>query len=142
MQVPELVANSTTGDNGQPSHITVQHILIGFDGSVPGKNISRNQDEARQLAGEILSQARSGENFKKLVEQNTDDSAPGIYHMANFGAQSDMYAADDADKVFPRDGMVPAFGDTGFPLEVGEIGMSEYHAQKSPFGWHIVKRLR
>ncbi len=140
--VPDLVANATVNENGQPSHITVQHILIGFEGSVPGEPITRTMDEARQLAGEILARAQAGEDFQSLVEQYTDDSAPGIYHMANHGAQSDKYAANDADKVFPRSGMVAAFGDTGFPLEVGEIGMSEYHPQTSPFGWHVVKRVK
>jgi parvulin-like peptidyl-prolyl isomerase len=37
--------------------------------------------------------------------------------------------------------MVPAFGDAGFPLKVGEIGMADFDPQKSPYGWHIVKRL-
>ena len=41
----------------------------------------------------------------------------------------------------PRDGVVRAFGDVGFALEVGEIGMSEYDATASPFGWHIIRRL-
>lgn len=140
--VPELIANATVNEKGQPSHITVQHILIGFNGSVPGKSISRTREEAAQLADEILARAQAGENFESLVEQYTDDAAPGIYHMANYGASSDMYAANDADKVFARSGMVPAFGDVGFPLQVGEIGMSQHHPQASPFGWHIVARLR
>jgi parvulin-like peptidyl-prolyl isomerase len=38
--------------------------------------------------------------------------------------------------------MVPAFGDAGFPLKVGEIGMASYDSTKSPYGWHIVKRLK
>lgn len=37
--------------------------------------------------------------------------------------------------------MVPAFGDVGFPLKVGEIGVSKYDPQNSPSGWHIIKRL-
>ena len=37
--------------------------------------------------------------------------------------------------------MVAAFGDTGFPLKVGGIGLAEYHATTSPYGWHIVKRV-
>jgi len=40
--------------NPVPAHITVQHILIGFAGSVPGKGITRSQDEAKKLAYEIL----------------------------------------------------------------------------------------
>ena len=72
----------------------------------------------------------------------SDDSAPGVYHLANHGQPSDMTPPEVMDKVFPRSGMVPAFGDVGFPLKVGEVGMSQFDFQASPFGWHIVKRLR
>jgi parvulin-like peptidyl-prolyl isomerase len=37
--------------------------------------------------------------------------------------------------------MVPAFGEVGFALAPGEIGMAPYDARKSPYGWHIIKRL-
>ena len=36
----------------------------------------------------------------------------------------------------------PAFGDTGFPLEVGEYGLASYDLEKSKYGWHIVKRVK
>ena len=38
--------------------------------------------------------------------------------------------------------MVPAFGDVGFGLKVGEIGVAEYHPRKSPYGYHIIKRTK
>jgi len=120
----------------EPDYITVQHILIGFEGSVPGKGITRTKEEAETLAGEILARAQGGEDFDAMVKEYTDDAYPGIYKMANFNAQPDM-----ANQVYPRGQMVPAFGDTGFPLAVGEIGMAVYDAQKSPYGWHIVKRV-
>lgn len=40
----------------------------------------------------------------------------------------------------PRNQLVPAFGDTGFQLEVGEVGVATYDPQASPFGWHIILR--
>jgi hypothetical protein len=42
---------------------------------------------------------------------------------------------------YARNKMVAAFGDTGFPLEVGEIGIADADRKKSPYGWHIVKRI-
>ncbi len=39
-----------------------------------------------------------------------------------------------------RGDMVPAFGDVGFTLQVGEVGMAPFDAQSSPFGFHIIKR--
>ena len=37
--------------------------------------------------------------------------------------------------------MVPAFGEVGFSLAPGEIGIAEYDPVKSPYGWHVIKRL-
>ncbi len=130
-----------TLENGESSHIVVQHVLVAFQGRLPGKNIRRSKAEAAALANEILAKARAGENFEDLVTEFTDDSPPGIYRMANFEQESYMSAPRPEDRVYPRDGMVPAFGDVGFPLQIGEIGMSEYDPAKSPFGWHIIKRL-
>ena len=124
------------GGSAEPEVITVQHILIGFAGSVPGKGITRSRGEAQQLAEEVLKRAQGGESFDALVRENTDDSAPGIYKMANRGVPP-----DPTQKLFARDAMVAAFGDVGFPLEVGEIGMAAYDPRKSPFGWHIIKRI-
>jgi parvulin-like peptidyl-prolyl isomerase len=37
--------------------------------------------------------------------------------------------------------MVQAFGDVGFPLELGGIGMAAFDPVKSKYGWHIIKRV-
>jgi parvulin-like peptidyl-prolyl isomerase len=118
----------------EPEHIKIQHILIGYSGSVPGKPIKRTLDEAKALAYDLLKRAKAGEDFAALVKANTDDAFPGIYGMANRGVAP-------RQGEYPRTQMVPAFGDAGFPLKVGEIGMADFDPQKSPYGWHIVKRL-
>jgi hypothetical protein len=117
--------------------ITVQHVLIGFEGSVPGKPITRTREEAKTLAEELFQKVKSGEDFDAVVKQYTDDSHPGIYSMADNGI-----AADPSKGVYPRNGMIPAFGNIGFGLQVGEIGMAAYDAQTSPYGWHIIKRIK
>ena len=119
----------------EPERVTIQHVLIGFQGSVPGKGITRTQEEAKALAQQVLERAKKGEDFDALVKQYTDDSAPGIYTLANNGVTP-------AQGEWPRRRMVAAFGDTGFPLKVGEIGMAEYDPTRSPFGWHVIKRLK
>lgn len=119
----------------EPDRIQVQHILIGFTGSVPGKMIRRTKEEAQTLAYQLLDQARGGADFGQLVREYTDDSPPGIYGMANRGVAP---ARDE----YPRDGMVPAFGNAGFPLQVSEVGIADYDARNSPYGWHVVKRLK
>ncbi len=120
--------------DGEPAFITVQHCLIGFEGSVPGKPIRRTKEEAKELAEKLLGKLKEGDDFKDIIRQFTDDSPPGIYRMANRGFRG-------SDGVYNRDEMVPAFGDTGFPLEVGEYGLAEYDPMKSPYGWHIVLRV-
>jgi hypothetical protein len=115
-------------------HIKLQHILISFTGKVPGKNITRTQDEARSLAHQILDRAKKGEDFDSLVRTYTDDRAPGIYGLANSGVTP-------GEGEFSRDRMVPAFGEVGFSLAPGQIGIAEYDPVKSPYGWHVIKRL-
>lgn len=115
-------------------HIKLQHILIAFAGKVPGKNITRSETEARQLAEEILARAKGGEDFDALVRTYTDDAHPGIYGLSNSGVEP-------APGEFSRDRMVPAFGEVGFSLAPGEIGLAVYDMRKSPYGWHIIKRL-
>ena len=121
--------------NREADHIEVQHILIGYQGSVPGKPIRRTKDEAQALAYQLLEQARAGADFGALVQQYTDDSPPGIYGMSNRGVAP-------APGEYGRDQMVPAFGNAGFPLPVGGIGIADYDPRTSPYGWHIVKRLK
>jgi len=118
-----------------PQHIQVQHILIGFAGSVPGKPITRTKEEAKALAYQILERARKGEGFEELVRAYTDDSPPGIYGMSGTGVPP-------GPGEFARDRMVPAFGNVGFAIAPGEIGIADYDPSASPYGWHVIKRLK
>ncbi|HET9492878.1 MAG TPA: peptidylprolyl isomerase [Chloroflexia bacterium] len=125
----------------QADHIQVQHILIGFKdavgfgGSAPPKASGRTQDQARTLAYDLYNQAKGGADFDQLVAANTDDAAPGIYGMSNTGIEP-------AEGEYPREGMVPAFGNVGFTLDVGEIGVADYDPATSPYGYHIIKRVK
>jgi hypothetical protein len=144
---PEVSSAAATDDAGEqaepgsePDLIRVQHILIGFRdavgfrGSAPKGASQRTKSEAKTLAEALLARAKKGEDFGALVSEFTDDSPPGIYGMANHGAQAPT-------EYRPRSGMVAAFGDVGFPLEVGKIGMAAYDPKSSPYGWHIIKRI-
>jgi peptidyl-prolyl cis-trans isomerase C len=139
----ESVPMSTPGQStaGQDEHIAVQHILIGFkdaigfQGQAPPKAAPRTQEDARKLAYDLLSRAKAGEDFDKLVVEFTDDSPPGIYSLANNGV------APASQNEYPRNQMVAAFGDVGFGLKLGEIGIADYDPNTSPFGYHIIKRV-
>lgn len=119
-----------------PDHIVIQHVLIMKPGPNGNRGGAKTLEEAEKLAGEILARARAGEDFDALVKRYTDDSAPGIYRLANVGMP-----VNSAIQEAPRERMVKGFGDVGFSLEVGAIGMAAYDPATSPFGWHIIKRL-
>jgi PPIC-type PPIASE domain len=120
-----------------PDHIEVQHILIGFQGSIPNKPVTRTKAEAEKLAQDLLARARNGENMDALVQQYTDDQFPGVYGLANDGV-----TPDPARQEIARSGMVKGFSDASFGLSVGNVGISNYDTNSSPYGWHIIKRLK
>jgi len=121
----------------EPDRITVQHILISFKGAIDKPGLTRTRAEAEALANGLLERIKKGEDFAALVKGYTDDQNPGIYSMSNFNVKPDPTKAE-----YPRDRMVKAFGDVGFSLKVGEVGLASYDQVKSPFGWHIIKRLQ
>ena len=118
----------------EPERVVVQHVLVSFTGKVPGKMIQRSEEEARQLASEILARAEGGEDFDALVKEYTDDSYPGLYRMVNRG---EVRQGDDE---YRREDMAPGFGDVAFALAPDGIGLCEFDAMDSPFGFHVIKR--
>src|SRR5688572_23890981 len=128
---PEAPAPAPT----RADRVVVQHILISVGGKLPGRPM-RSPEEARVVAYELLARARDGESFDDLVKAHSDDAAPGIYALANHGVMP------GAPGEFPRSGMVRGFGNLAFALVPGEIGMCDFDPQASPWGFHIIKRLR
>ena len=116
-----------------PDVVTVQHVLISFKGKI-SKPVERTKKQAEKLAWEIFDRAEAGEDFDALVKEYTNDSHPGIYTMVNRGVAQPPGTSK-------RDSMAVNFGDVSFRLDVGEIGMAKFHAELSPFGWHIIKRI-
>ncbi|OGD23861.1 MAG: hypothetical protein A2Y70_05870 [Candidatus Aminicenantes bacterium RBG_13_64_14] len=132
-----LPALSATLAQAEPERVTVQHILIAFKGSLPkGTKVTRSKEDAEKLALQVFERAKAGEDFAAMVKMYTNDSDPGIYKMTNKGL-----TPDKSKQEFSRTGMVKAFGDVGFSLEVGGIGLAVYDPATSRFGWHIIKRL-
>lgn len=111
-------------EHGAPA-VKVQHVLIAFQGAPRITGVSRSLAEAERLAAEVFARARAGEDFTALMQQHSNDSGPGIYPMTKAS----------------RSGMVPGFGNVGWRLQPGEIGVAPYDATGSPFGWHVIKRL-
>ena len=118
----------------EPDRVVVQHILVSFSGKVPGKIVNRKQSDAATRAREVLERARKGEDFDALVREYTDDRYPGRYTLVNTGRKP---GAGE----YGRDQMVAGFGDTAFSLAVGAVGMCAFDNTRSPYGWHIIKRV-
>lgn len=53
----------------------------------------------------------------------------------------DQAATAQRELPHPRGAMVAAFGDVGFALQPGEVGVAAYDAEASPFGWHVIRRI-
>jgi foldase protein PrsA len=120
----------------EPAHITVQHILVAFEGSIPKETVTRTQEEAEKLAVEILDRAQDGGDFDKLVKDYSDDQYPGVYRLANYDVDP---AVDQGE--FSRSRMVKSFGDVSFKLPVDGIGLATYDPEDCKYGWHIIKRI-
>jgi hypothetical protein len=116
-----LLARPETGTG----KVKVQHVLIAFVGAKRGSESGHSFEEARALAGEVLARARAGEDFNALMQQHTGDEGPGTY----------VVTQDD------REDWAESFADASFRLAVGEVGVATYHRVKSPFGFHVIKRL-
>ena len=118
----------------RPEHdaksVEVAHILIAFRGAMRSSQ-SRSKDEAEELTADLLARALNGEDFTALSKQHSNDPGGGPYTMSIDGSVG-----------FPRGSMAGAFGNVGWRLEVGQIGVADYDSQQSPFGWHIIKRLQ
>jgi parvulin-like peptidyl-prolyl isomerase len=111
--------------------VTVEHILVSFRGATPAA--TRSQAEAEVLAAELLARIEAGEDFSALRKSYSDDPGGGTYTMLASGPGNNR-------TTFARRGMVPAFGDVGWRLEVDQVGVACHDGAKSPFGWHIIKR--
>lgn len=120
-------------ESKEPEVVTVQHILISFKGK-SSKPLTRKKAEAEALAKSLVERIAKGGDFDGLVKQYTDDQYPGIYKITNDGAPIMSGAT-------PRERMAMSFGDVAFSLAVGEVGLARYNGIKSPYGWHIIKRL-
>ena len=118
----------------EAAQIKVQHLLVAHkDAGVAGA--SRTIEEAETLTGELFARIQKGEDFDAMVKEHTNDSHPGIYTMINKGS------GESPPGKHYRSGMVPAFGNVGWKLKVGEVGVAPHDARTSPYGFHIIKRL-
>jgi parvulin-like peptidyl-prolyl isomerase len=125
------VAETAAREELDVEQVRVAHILVAFAGA-DRATVTRSKEEAELLAAELLARIEAGEDFMELMKASSDDPGPCVYGMTTGTPGGDFY---------PRNGMAPAFGHTGYRLEVGQTGVAAYHPEDSPFGWHIITRV-
>ena len=104
--------------------ITCKHLLVMHTGSmrVP-PNIKRSKDEAKARCEEALAKIKGGAKFGDVVREYHDNKSNLTGDLPPFGRKGQM---------------VEEFSKAAFELKPGEIsGVVE-----SPFGFHIIKRLK
>jgi parvulin-like peptidyl-prolyl isomerase len=113
----------------EPGSVMVQHVLISWKDVPAAKHQQldprakdRTKTDADKIATDVLAKARGGEDFKALMKQYSED--PGSKDTAR-----PYEVSADAPLVEP-------FKKLSLRLKMGEVGLV-----KSPFGWHIIKRV-
>jgi hypothetical protein len=122
----------------RPEHtdtvVEVSHILVSPAGAPRVQVKDRTPEQAEQLAAELLSRVKAGEDFESVRVSNTNDRGPPIYKL--------MAGPRPTGGAYSRHQMAKGFGDVAWRLAIGEIGVAPFDAQASPFGWHIIQRVK
>jgi len=109
--------------------VHVQHILIGWKDAPAAKAgrgdpraKDRDKAKADEMAKDLLARVQKGEDMAKLMKEFSED--PGSKDNGR------------AYPVSPDAPMVEPFKNLSLRLKEGEAGLV-----KSPFGWHVIKRV-
>jgi parvulin-like peptidyl-prolyl isomerase len=109
--------------------VYVQHVLIGWkdapavkSGRGDDRAKSREKADADKIAQDVLARVKKGDDMAKLMKEFSED--PGSKDNAR------------SYPVSPDAPMVEPFKNLALRLKDGEAGMV-----KSPFGWHVMKRV-
>ena len=120
----------------EPDVVHVMHILIRFKGATNDGDATRSRGQAAKIADKLVEMAREdGADFEDLMVKYSEDR-PAAFILVN----EDVPEMVEGGR--KRSDMVIRFGDVAFGLEVGEVGLAKHHAALSPFGYHIIKRIK
>lgn len=111
----------------------VRHILVSWSGANRSKS-TLTKAEAEKKAEGLFERAKGGDNFERMMKEESEDPGPGVYTLVNKGVPPERGEHS-------RDGMVKGFSDASFRLKVGECALVPFDPQTSPFGWHILQRM-
>ncbi|MHC4931627.1 MAG: FG-GAP-like repeat-containing protein [Planctomycetota bacterium] len=111
----------------EPRRVAAKQILIPWKG---------DREEGLKIARECLELARRGEEFDQLAVRYHSPNArfPALLRVVTPPASPAM--GEQARSSLPI-----ALAKVLFALEVGEVGLCEFHREESPEGWYVVLRI-
>ncbi len=124
-----LESNDILARTPEAGPVQVQHVLIGWKdtpaakaGRADPKAKDRDKAAADKLAKDVFEKAKAKGDMAKLMKDYSED--PGSKDTAK------------AYEVSAETPFVEPFKNLALRLKLGEVGMV-----KSPFGWHVIKRV-
>jgi parvulin-like peptidyl-prolyl isomerase len=102
--------------------VKVQHVLIGWKGAPGARTATRTKQEADELTKKVFELVKSGKPMADLMKEYSEDP----------GSKDNARIYD----VAPDSPMVEPFKNLSLRLKENEVGVV-----KSPFGFHIIKRV-
>lgn len=116
---PDEFLDSQFRYNGEEA-VWARHILIKTVDDNMNELPQDKQEEAKKKAEEVLAKAKNGEDFVKLVAENSEDAGS-----VNYGGAY----------VFGKGKMMAEFEEAAFNLQPGQIS----DLVKTAYGYHIIK---
>jgi parvulin-like peptidyl-prolyl isomerase len=124
-----IESNDILARTPETGTVFIQHVLIGWKDTPAAKSgrgdpraMTRDKAAADKIAKDVLAKVRAKGDMAKLMKEFSEDP----------GSKDNARAYD----VTPNAAMVEPFKDLALRLKLNEAGLV-----KSPFGWHVMKRV-
>ncbi|MFX4262855.1 peptidylprolyl isomerase [Pelotomaculum propionicicum] len=113
--------DENTDQFSQPEQLEVRHILFFVDDGTKGLPAQHSDEEARQLADDVIAQLDEGSDFAELAKEKSEDTSTK--------AEGGLYTATESSTV------------TEFYTAAAALSEGEYTAEpvKTDYGYHIIR---
>ena len=119
-----------------PRRVRLKQVIVPWAGAKGAKDVKLSREDAEKRARVILKMAQAGEEFDRLVANNHFDRFPSSLTIVQAGERR-----AGVGRVYVRGELPPAVERLAFNLDVGDVGLCEFHEKESPYGWHVVLRV-
>jgi len=117
--------------------VVIRQIHIPWAGAQGNPKTSLSREEAAKIAAECIAAAKAGTPFASLTDRHHYTESTFEPTMTLVAPPTRPAAGELSAKAVPR-----ALRELAFGLDVGEVGLCEFHETESPYGFHIVQRVR